>query len=643
MLHCDDSTASHLEPDPAPALPEGLELIGRFEGSGFKDPPYIVRRPDGQVVQLPELLYRLLELIDAETGPDELARRMSEAIGRGVDGDAVRLLIDEKLRPLGVVAAPDGSTPDIPKLDPLLALKFRAAVVPERVTRAITRIFQPLFFPPVVIAVVAGLVGVDDWLLFRHGISQSIRSTIYDPALLLVLIGGVIVATAFHEIGHATACRYGGARPGVIGVGIYVVWPAFYTDVTDAYRLGRLGRLRTDLGGVYFNAIFALVVTAIYVATDAEFVLALVLIQNFAIVQQLLPLLRLDGYYIISDLTGVPDILGRVKPILGSLLPGRPSDARVTALKVSSRVAVTAYVCSVVPVMIMMMLLMVVHAPRVFATAYASVRMQWFVLTHAHGLATLAAGGIQAILLILPCAGMLLTGGRIGWRASSAAWRWSDGDPVRRTSIATLAAAGIGLAAFTWWPNGDYRPIQRVERGTLNAGIADLLKIPSGRPSLSAARAADLDRSASEAGRHHGSKLAQPASAGGPSSPSGGVRDQAQGEGTGEGWTAPHGLTAPGSDWPGDPPAPGATTAPMPADTTTSPTDTTTTPTSTATTTDTTPTDTTTTTTPTDTTTTTTPTDTTTTTTPTDTTTTTTPTDTTTTTTPTDTTTTTTP
>ena len=68
-----------------------------------------------------------------------------------------------------------------------------------------------------------------------------------------MFFGAVVLATVFHEIGHASACRYGGAKPGVLGAGIYVVWPVFYCDVTDAYRLGKAGRLRTDLGGVYFN------------------------------------------------------------------------------------------------------------------------------------------------------------------------------------------------------------------------------------------------------------------------------------------------------------------------------------------------------------------------------------------------------
>jgi hypothetical protein len=56
---------------------------------------------------------------------------------------------------------------------------------------------------------------------------------------LRLVLPTVVVATAFHEIGHASACRFSGARPGEMGVGVYLIWPAFYCDVTDAYRLDR--------------------------------------------------------------------------------------------------------------------------------------------------------------------------------------------------------------------------------------------------------------------------------------------------------------------------------------------------------------------------------------------------------------------
>src|SRR5437762_7393001 len=291
-----------------PRLAHGIDLIGKYEGSGFKEAPYIARRADGQVIQLAPLLYLMAELSDGERTNEEIAAAVSEAIKRGVSADNVRQLVEKRLRPLGVIAPADGSEPELQKADPLLALKLRAALVPERVVNAITKVFKPLFFPPVVLAVLAGLAALDVWLFAYHGVAQSLREVLYSPALLMMMLGLIILSAAFHECGHATACAYGGARPGVMGAGLYLVWPAFYTDVTDAYRLGKGGRLRTDLGGVYFNALFMLAAVAVYLATHLEILLVVVLFLQFEMLHQFLPFLRLDGYYVIADLTGVPDL-----------------------------------------------------------------------------------------------------------------------------------------------------------------------------------------------------------------------------------------------------------------------------------------------------------------------------------------------
>ncbi|MEY2442312.1 MAG: putative peptide zinc metalloprotease protein, partial [bacterium] len=305
----------------------------------------------------------------------------------------------------------------------------------------------------------------------------------------------IVVATAFHECGHATACAYGGARPGVLGAGIYVVWPVFYCDVTDAYRLGKAGRLRTDLGGIYFNAIFALATAGLYAVTRFEPLLLIVVLQNFAILQQLMPLLRLDGYYIVSDLTGVPDILNRVRPILMSLIPGREADAKVAELKPWVRVAVTAYILALIPVMLFALVMMVLSAPRVVATAYDSLGVLGDKFSSAldagRGI-NAAAAGLQMTALVLPVAGMTATSGRLGRRIVGGAWRWSEGDVVRRTALGALLAGGLGLAAFTWWPNGEYRPIQPGERGTIASGIDAVAAIPTGRPALTRERAKAL-------------------------------------------------------------------------------------------------------------------------------------------------------
>ena len=126
-----------------------------------------------------------------------------------------------------------------------------------------------------------------------------------------------VLSAGFHEFGHAAAARYGGSTPGTMGFGIYLFWPAFYTDVTDSYRLGRAGRVRTDLGGLYFNALVVLLSFAVWWLTGWHAVLLIVATQVLQMIRQLAPLLRFDGYHVLADLTGVPDLYQRIGPVLG--------------------------------------------------------------------------------------------------------------------------------------------------------------------------------------------------------------------------------------------------------------------------------------------------------------------------------------
>ena len=475
----------------APQLAPGLELIGEYEDSGFKETPYLARRADGQVLQLPRLLYVLAEQIDGRRDYDEIAARVTRAFGRGLTGNGARYLAEEKLVPLGIVAVRGGTGPALQKVDPLLALRLRVGVVPETVVNRATRVFRPLFLPAVVVGVLSALVALDGWLFLVHGVATGARQVLYDPLLVLLLLGLIVLSAAFHECGHATACAYGGARPGGIGAGIYIVWPAFYTDVTDAYRLGRGGRLRTDLGGVYFNVIFILATAVAYFATGFEPLLLLILIQHLEIMHQFLPFIRLDGYYIVSDLTGVPDMFARIRPTLASLLPWRRADKRVRELKPAARAAVTVYVFATVPTLLFAFGIMVVNAPRIFATAYDSVLLHYDRIGREDALHA-GISALQMAILILPAAGLAVSGLRGGKRALLGSWRRTDGRPAARALLVVGTAATTALLAWLWWPNGEYRPIQPGERGTLQGAIKQLRSLAGGRPALTPTRQRQL-------------------------------------------------------------------------------------------------------------------------------------------------------
>jgi putative peptide zinc metalloprotease protein len=466
-----------------PKLADGVELIGEYEGSGFKEPPSLVRRSDGQVIQLPPLLYAVAAKSDGRHSYETISSEVSQEIGRGLDIDQVRFLADEKLRPLGILAAADGTSPRLEKPDPFLALRFRAAVISERMSDRLGAFFKPLFVPVVLLAVLCGFVAIDIWLFFMHGVAQALRESIYHPGLFLPLFAAVVFSAAFHEIGHAAACRYGGGHPGKMGCGIYLAWPAFYTDVTDAYRLGRRARLRTDLGGVYFNVVFIVVTTAAYFATGFEPLLLLVVIQHFEIAHQLLPVVRLDGYYIVADLTGVPDLFARIGPILRSLLPWRRADERVTALKRWVRAAITAWVLIVVPLLLFELFIVLIHLPRIIGTAWDSGRAQMDAASAAFGDGDILQGisaVLQLIVLVIPVAGIVLMLWKMGSGLLRTGWRHTDGRPVQRVLFSSAVAAAIALLMFSWLPADNYDPIRPGERGTVADGVAAVRRLPQG-------------------------------------------------------------------------------------------------------------------------------------------------------------------
>jgi putative peptide zinc metalloprotease protein len=399
-----------------------VELLGEFRGSGLSEATYLARNPHGRVVHVSRLLYLILSEVDGLRTPGEIAERVTVAFGRTVSAGNVEYLLANKLAPFGLLATsePPGAVPPAGGRDPaILTLKLRRTLVPEPAVQQVARLFRPLFHPAAVVVVLACLIASGAWLTTSGRFGSAVGYVLLHPVLLLLALGLSVLSMLFHECGHAAACRYGRARPGVIGMGFYVVWPAFYTNVTDSYRLGRADRIRTDLGGVYFNGIFTLPLAAIYATTGYPPLLVAIVLIYLEISQQLLPSLRFDGYFILADLIGVPDLFRRMVPTLRSVIPGMRSDPTASALKPAARRTVTAWVLVVVPLLTAQLVLIIINVPRFAGTFVNSLNAQGHAVVAQFGGLHIAAGLvglISALLLILPAAGLcyvlLLTGRR---------------------------------------------------------------------------------------------------------------------------------------------------------------------------------------------------------------------------------------
>lgn len=459
-----------VDPD-VPRRADGVRLIGEMQGSGYREPPALARRADGQTIQLSPLVYLALEAIDGASSYEEVARTVSERFGRTVSEDNVRSLVADQLRPAGLVTLEDGSQPALQKANPLLALRFKYAVTDEDRTRRLTAPFTVLFNPLVVTAVLALFAIVSWWVLFDQGLASATNEAFAKPGLLLLVIGLAVLSAGFHEFGHAAAARRAGAQPGTIGAGIYLVWPAFYTDVTDSYRLNRGGRVLTDLGGLYFNAIVAVGITGVWWMTRYDALLLIVAAQILQMVRQLIPLVRFDGYHVLADLTGVPDLFHRIKPTLLGILPWRWRDAEATVLKPWARLVVTSWVLLVVPILACTLYVMVIALPRVIGTAWAAADKQAALLGHAWAHASLlevAGRGFGVLAVLFPVFATALILGRLVRRVVRRVWASTAGRPTRRAIAAALACVMVAGVAAAWWPReGAYRPIQAYEGGTL--------------------------------------------------------------------------------------------------------------------------------------------------------------------------------
>jgi putative peptide zinc metalloprotease protein len=436
-----------------PRLAEGTELLGEFRDSGDSQPPSLVRRPDGQVIQMSRLLYLTAAALDGQRDEGAIAQAVSDGLGKTLTAEQARHLITAKLLPLGVLAV-EGAPAAAPAAGQLLTVKARGTLLPERAAAAAGTLLRPLFRPPVIAAVLAVTAALDYWIVAVHGLGTGLGQALRDPAAMITVFALFTASAAVHELGHAAGCRYGGARPGRIGAGIYLLWPSFFTNVTDSYRLNRAGRLRTDLGGLYFNLITILALAGIYAATGAEILLLAIAAIHLQMLEQLLPFARFDGYWILSDLIGVPDLFARVAPILTSALTrGTRPDPRIAGMRPAARAAVTAWVLCLLPVLAAALGYLLLRLPAIDRALWHAAAAQARAAATAATAGRYAAAAVAATSVALAAvtgAGSLYLIAATARRAVTATIRTTAARPARRLLVILAAAACLTALALYW-------------------------------------------------------------------------------------------------------------------------------------------------------------------------------------------------
>lgn len=136
-------------------------------------------------------------------------------------------------------------------------------------------------------------------------VSQSFAIGYFYPDGWWLLI---LVMCLFHEIGHAAACKYYHAPVGNIGVGIAGFRPVMFTDVSGAWFLKKKQRIVVNIGGVYFQSLFVAIMTIIAIKLNSASLFYVCKTMMITVFVQFYPFFRMDGYWMISDILGEPNL-----------------------------------------------------------------------------------------------------------------------------------------------------------------------------------------------------------------------------------------------------------------------------------------------------------------------------------------------
>ena len=155
-------------------------------------------------------------------------------------------------------------------------------------------------------------VVVDNWPALRVQ-GQGVLA----PGNLALLYAGLVIIKTLHEFGHAFFCRRFGGEVHVMGVMLMIFTPVPYVDASSSWGLrSRWQRALVGAAGMIVELFVASLAAFVWARSGNGTLHSLAYNMMFVasvstIIFNINPLLRFDGYYILSDLLEIPNLSQR--------------------------------------------------------------------------------------------------------------------------------------------------------------------------------------------------------------------------------------------------------------------------------------------------------------------------------------------
>jgi putative peptide zinc metalloprotease protein len=200
------------------------------------------------------------------------------------------------------------------RLNPVI---FRLPLLhPQRFIDAAARYFGWWFtWPALAIWLALGGLAIQQAAAHGHRASANQGFLFARGNLLLLVVTWGLLKTV-HELAHGIACRRFGGQVREAGLLFVLLAPHPYVDVTSSWRFAsKWKRACVAAAGMYAELFVASLATLVWVHTQPGLVHqqaynTLVTAGFVTLLFNANPLMRFDGYYILSDLTGIPNLYG---------------------------------------------------------------------------------------------------------------------------------------------------------------------------------------------------------------------------------------------------------------------------------------------------------------------------------------------
>lgn len=294
-----------LEPQSAsnntlPKLKPGLRIAPFHDGAAGER--YLVEVGETCFVAGKSMRDVLLALSEEPKTLEELAQAYKRQTGDDVSTEVLAGVLAHRISD-----ALFDHTPEPKNKRPFV---FSLSLIPEQSIRPVSTAFAVLFNKPFVLLIVTCFLLAEIFIFTQTLSAIQVPFRAWD---LVLFYFSIIAISLFHELGHAAACRRFECPHGDIGFALYFIYPVFYTDVTKVWRLPRLKRAVVDLGGIYFQAIPFILLTLYVMLTGNLFAQRLLWAMNFMMLLTLNPFFKMDGYWLLSDLSGLSNLHQQVR------------------------------------------------------------------------------------------------------------------------------------------------------------------------------------------------------------------------------------------------------------------------------------------------------------------------------------------